>query len=227
MKPWVLPPLLALLTGCALGPDYRRPSVETAATFRAQSEAQAASLADQPWWEVFSDPDLKALIGQALASNFDVRAAAQRVAEYRARAGIDQSAELPTLTPGAGWTRGRNSGYTNGGGTTGAVFNTQVGLSWEVDLWGRLRRLNEASQALYLGSREAQRGVYLATAAQVAQAYFELRDLDARLAIARATTQAFQETYDLFNQRLTGGAASALETSRAEAAQLYHIVTGN
>jgi multidrug efflux system outer membrane protein len=212
-------PLLALLTACRSGPDYRRPQLDTAAQFRAQAQAEAASLADQPWWAVFGDPALKDLIGQAMAGNYDVRAAVQRVAEYQARASIEHTDYLPTITPGVGLTHGESSPYSPGGGGKGTVLNAQIGLSWEIDLWGRLRRLNEAALAQYLGSQDARRGVCLATAAQVAQAYFELRELDARLEIARATAQAFQETYDLFNRRFLGGAASALETARAEAAQ--------
>ena len=209
-------PLLALATSCALGPTYRRPQVQAPAQWNAQ--AQAASLADQPWWEVFGDPALKDLIGQALAGNYDVRGAVQRVEEDRARAGMERADYLPAFTPGAGAVRGHSSPYTAGGGGIGNSMNAQITLGWELDLWGRLRRLNEAARAQDPASQEARRGVYLATAAQVAQAYFELRELDSRLAIARATTQAFQETYDLFDQRFQGGAASRLETVRAEAA---------
>lgn len=210
---------LVLMAGCAVGPNYKRPQVDVTPQFRAQAAAEAKSLADQPWWEVFGDPALKDLIAQALEHNFDVRLAAQRVEEYRARAGVARSGYYPQITPGAALERGRLPALDYGGGVTGDEITATVNLSWELDLWGRLRRLNEAARAQYLGTQEARRGVFLATAAQVAQAYFELRDLDARLEIARATTQAFQETYDLFNRRFTGGAASALETARAWAAQ--------
>jgi multidrug efflux system outer membrane protein len=125
---------------------------------------------------------------------------------------------LPQVTPTALWERGRQSAFTPGGGQTGAFFDLHASLSWELDLWGRIRRLNEAARAQYLGAREQRRGVYLSTLAQVAQAYFSLRELDTRLEIAKSTTLAFQETYDLFNRRLTGGTASALETARAQAA---------
>jgi multidrug efflux system outer membrane protein len=206
--------LLLLGTGCALGPNYQRPKVEVANAWK----GEAASLADQPWWEVFGDPVLKDLIGQALAANFDVRAAAQRVEEYRARAGMERTDYLPSFTPGVGWLRGRSSPYAPGGGGKGTDLNAQVGMAWELDLWGQLRRMNEAAQAQYLAAEYHRRGVYLATAAQVAQAYFELRELDGRLAIAQSTAKAFQDTYDLFDRRLQGGAASSLETARAAAA---------
>jgi multidrug efflux system outer membrane protein len=187
-------------------------------SFRGRSQAEASSFADQPWWQVFDDLALKALIDEALAHNFDARLATQRVLEYQARAGIEAASRWPTLTASAGWTRGLSSPYTAGGGGEGQTTNVSLGVAWDLDLWGRLRRLNEAARAQYLGTQEARRGVFLATAAQVAQAYFQLRDLDARLAIAQSTTQAFQETRDLFSQRLAGGTASALETSRADAA---------
>jgi outer membrane protein, multidrug efflux system len=186
--------------------------------FRGQSQAEAASLADQPWWEVFGDDVLKSLITEGLAHNYDVRTAVWRVEEYRARAGIERSDWFPQVTPTALWERGRQTFYTPGGGTTGSLFDVHATLSWELDLWGRIRRMNEAARAQFLGAQEQRRGVYLSAVAQVAQAYFELRELDSRLEITKATVAAFQETYDLFNRRLIGGTASALETARAEAA---------
>ena len=207
-----------LLTACALGPDYRRPKVEPPAVFRGQSAAEAASLADQPWWDVFRDPALKDLIAASLLNNFDVRTAAWRVEEYRARAGVARSGYYPEIVPSAFLERGRYSVYQPDGGVTGTLFGIQAALSWELDLWGRVRRMNEAAKAAYLGAKEIRRGVHLSTQATVAGAYFELRELDHRLEIAKATTAAFQQTRDLFAQRLAGGAASALETARAGAA---------
>ena len=207
-----------LLTACALGPAYKRPQVEAPAAFRGQSVAEAASMADQPWWEVFGDPALKDLIAASLLNNFDVRTAAWRVEEFRARAGVARSGYYPEIVPSAFLERGRLSDYSPGGGATGTIFGIQAALSWELDLWGRVRRMNEAAKAAYLGSQDARRGVQLSTQAAVATAYFELRELDQRLAIARSTTTAFRETRDLFARRLAGGAASALETARAEAA---------
>ncbi len=218
-NPLLAPLALLLATGCAVGPAYRRPEVPAPAAFRGQSQAEAASFADQPWWEVFGDPALKDLIAQSLERNFDVRTAAWRVEEYRARAGIERAGFLPALTPAALWDRGRQSAFTTGGGQTGAVYDVHATLSWEIDLWGRVRRLNEAARAQYLAAQDQRRGVHLSATAQVAQAYFELRDLDARLEIARSTAAALQETRDLFGRRLAGGTASALETARAEAAQ--------
>jgi len=213
-------PLAALvLAGCAMGPNYRRPEAQPPAAFRGQAQAEAASLADQPWWDVFGDPTLKGLVAEALKSNFDARTATWRVEEYRARLGIERAGWLPAIVPGASFNRGRQSTYSVSGHGMGQGYDLHAGASWELDLWGRVRRLNEAGLAGYLGAQDARRGVYLATLATTASAYFELRELDHRLEIARSTTAAFGETYDLFSRRLAGGAASALETARARAAQ--------
>jgi multidrug efflux system outer membrane protein len=207
-----------LLTACALGPDYRRPKVDPPSSFRGAPPSDAASLADQAWFEVFADPALKALVEEGLRANFDLRVATWRMDEYRARAGVAKSGWYPAITPFAAWQRGRSSAYTSGGGGIGNGYDVQASASWEVDLWGRVRRLNEEALAGFLGARDARAGVYLATVAQVAGAYFELRELDHRLHIARETVAAFQETHALFSRRLEGGAASALETARARAA---------
>ena len=203
---------------CAVGPNYQRPRLLVPTHFYGeQAVAEARTLADLPWWEVFDDPVLKGLIGEALENGYDARLAAARVEEARARYGIARSDFLPQAGYTAGWTRERQDQFFNPDGTTDTKWTAKLGFSWELDLWGRIRRLNEAARARYLATEEARRGVLLSLASDVAIAYFELRELDAELEIARRTTAAFQDTYDLFNRRLEGGAASALETSRAEA----------
>ena len=209
----------SLAAGCALGPSYKRPPVTAPAQTRGQvGPAEAASLADQPWWEVFDDDSLKSLIDDALRNNFDVRASVSRVEEFRARAGITRSELFPQIGYQGEWSRSRQSEFVQPGATPINLHDVNLGLSWEIDLWGRIRRLSEAALAQYLSTREARRGVLLSVVSEVAQAYFELRELDAQLEIARRTTEAFQGTYDLFNRRLVGGVASQLEVSRAEAA---------
>jgi multidrug efflux system outer membrane protein len=210
---------LALLVGCAVGPNYRRPAVKVPADSRGQVTAtEAASLADRPWWEVFGDDALKALLDEALRGNFDVRAAAWRVEEFRARAGIARSELFPQIGYQAAWSRSRGSEFVQPGLAPVNLHEVHLGVSWEIDLWGRVRRLSEAALARYVSTEEARRAVLLSVVSEVAQAYFELRELDARLEIARRTTEAFQGTYDLFDRRLAGGVASRLEVSRAEAA---------
>ena len=209
----------SLVAGCAIGPSYKRPPVDVPELTRGQvGPAEAASLADQPWWEVFGDDSLKSLIDEALRNNFDLRAAAWRVDEFRARAGIARSEFFPQIGYQADWSRSRQSEFVQPGSKPVNLHDVKLGLSWEIDLWGRIRRLSEAALAQYLSTSEARRGVLLSVVSEVTQAYFELRELDAELEIARRTTEAFRGTYDLFNRRLAGGVASQLEVSRAEAA---------
>jgi multidrug efflux system outer membrane protein len=210
-----------LLSACAVGPNYKRPAVTVPETIRgvsADEAATAASLADRPWWEIFGDDALKALIDEALRNNYDVRQAVWRVEEFRARAGIARSESFPQIQYQGAWSRSRQSDFVQPGSTPNNLHDVNLGLSWEIDLWGRIRRLSEAALAQYFSTQEARRGFLISVVSEVAQAYFELRQLDERLVIARRTTEAFQGTYDLFSRQLSGGIASGLEVSRAEAA---------
>lgn len=212
---------LALLTGCAVGPNYKQPPVTAPDVYRDVQgpPAPAASLADEPWWEVFKDPVLIHLIDVALADGYDVKIAAARVEEAAARAGIARSEFFPQIDYGGQWSRGRNSVFVPPYSTaTGNLNQVNVNFAWELDVWGRIRRLNEAAKAQYLASEEARRGVLLTLVSQVAINYFVLRGLDEQLQITKETVAAFQETYDLFDRKLREGAASALETSYAAAA---------
>ncbi len=213
----------ALLGGCAIGPDYKRPSVAEPPTFRGQVTAEAASFADAPWWEVFQDRSLKALIQEALRSNYDVSIAVARVQEARANLSIARSDLFPSFDYSGGASRskiGAGGASIQGqpGGpvrsATSSYFAT-MSASWEVDIWGRIRRSTEAARATLLATEEARRSVWLTLVSDVAQAYFELLELDVRLQIARNSTAAYQRTYDLFLDRFNLGVASKLETSRA------------
>ena len=212
---------LALLTGCAVGPNYKQPPV-TAPDFYRDVQgppAPAASLADEPWWEVFKDPILVHLIDVALADGYDPKIAAARVEQAAAQAGVARSEFFPQIDYGGQWSRGRNSVYVPPYSTqTGNLNSVNVNFAWELDVWGRIRRLNEAAKAQYLASEAARRGVLLTLVSQVATNYFLLRGLDEQLAIAKETVASFQQTYDLFNRKLQEGASSALETSYAAAA---------
>ncbi len=213
----------ALLGGCMLGPNYRRPAVAEPRTFRGQATAEAESLADLPWWEVFQDTILKNLITEALGNNYDVRIAAARVQEARANFVVARSDLYPSLDYDAGVSRGNIKPGALGrpGGQAPATDNFYEGTlsaSWEVDIWGRIRRSTEAARASLLASEDARRGVWLTLVSDLAQAYFELLALDVRLEIARNSTDAYQRTYNLFQDRFQFGTASRLETSRAEGA---------
>ena len=209
-----------LVAGCAIGPDYKRPPVTPPEAFRAQmTPGETASLADAPWWEAFGDPALKALIQEALAGNYTVRIAAARVQQARAQAAVAKSPFFPQL--GYGASAAQSKGLSNflgigGNDTESTLYLGVISMSWEIDLWGKIRRSSEAANAQLLASEEGRRAVLLSLVSDVAQAYFELLELDARLAIARQSTEAYQGTHKLFQDRLEFGVASQLQTARAE-----------
>jgi multidrug efflux system outer membrane protein len=205
--------LLLVVVGCKMGPNYQRPLVHPPDQFYPQTASQSESIADLPWWELFKDPVLKSLIEEALKNNYDVMTAAARVEQARAQAGIAHSIYFPQVGYGAGVGGQRAPLVANH-----TYYSYNFNLDWELDLWGRVRRLNEQQKALFFSSVDVQRGVWLSLVSDVAQAYFELRALDAQLEIARETALGFQQSYDLFNKKFKGGAASGLETSRAEGA---------
>ena len=207
----LLPTLL--VSGCAVGPKYNRPAVNSPTTYYLDSSPQSNSVADLAWWDLFKDPVLQGLIEEALKNNYDVRIAASRVEEERAQIGIARSIFFPQIGY-AGSISGQRAPLV----PNHTYYGYNLNLSWELDLWGRIRRLNEQQRAVFLATEEAQRGVWLSLVSDVAQAYFELRALDAQREITIETGQSFQETFDLFNKKLEGGAASAIETSRAEGA---------
>jgi multidrug efflux system outer membrane protein len=213
----------ALVAGCALGPDYKRPPVAEPPTFRGQAAAEAGSLADAPWWELFEDPILKELIREALANNYDVAIAAARVQEARAIVTVARSDFFPSVDYDVSASRGKPplgilGTPANSRGDTGNFFFGLLQASWELDIWGRIRRSNEAARAILLATEDARRGVWLTLVSDLAQAYFELLALDVQLEVARNSVTAYQRTYDLFLDRFQLGVASKLETARAEGA---------
>jgi outer membrane protein, multidrug efflux system len=205
--------LSVTLAACAaVGPNYQKPVVTVPEQWYGVAGSSAGkSIAEVAWFDLFGDPVLRSLIEEALKNSYDVRIAAARVEEARARYGIAGAARYPDVDYQV------RAGFGREGGDTGAAVAANVGAAWELDLWGRIRRLNEAARAQYLASEEGRHAVQLALVSEVAAAYFDLRELDAELDITRKTVGAFQNTVDLFNNRLRGGTASGLETSRAEA----------
>jgi outer membrane protein, multidrug efflux system len=206
--------------GCAVGPNYKRPPVNAPQTFRGETEVSTNSFASLPWWQVFHDDNLQSLVRLALTNNYDLRIAITRVEQARALAAGARSQFFPQLnyagTAGQGQNVSGNSAPSPTG-TSGRVYAADASASWEIDLWGRIRRLNESARAQFLASQEARRDVMISLIAQVAQNYFQLLALDRQLAIARQSTNSFGESLKLFNDQLRGGVASKLETSSAEA----------
>jgi multidrug efflux system outer membrane protein len=209
-----------LIAGCAVGPNYKRPDVHTPATFRGTSDAATNSFGDLPWWETFHDETLQSLIRTALTNNLDLQIAYTRALQAQAVAQEARAGLFPAVQYGGLAGRGKNVGVNNSPsptGVSGAVFAADVNASWEIDLWGRIRRLTEAARAQFFASQEAQRDVRTSVIAQVAQDYFQLLAFRAQLAIARDSTNSFGQSLKIFTQRLQGGVASRLETSSAEA----------
>ena len=215
--------LLAVLAlaACAVGPDYERPaSLPTAPTFR-DHPADASTIADSAWFDVFGDPVLRQLVERALQNNRDLHVAVSRVEQQRYLAAVARSPLLPQVGYGASASRSHNAlaGIVSPDfGGTQNIFALVANVSWEIDLWGRIRRSAEAARGDLLATDAARRGVVLSLVAGVATAYFELRELDLELQIAKDATVSFQETLDLFSRRYRGGVASKLDSLRAEAA---------
>ncbi len=222
MRSW---PLLAslLLAGCAVGPNFNRPDAGAPALFRGQAAEGDRSEADLAWWDVYRDPRLKELVQSALVNGYDARIAAARVVEARAIAAEVHGQRFPGLGYAANADRGRNAvlgnPFPSSTASTSSGFDGYLGAAWELDLWGRVRRLDEAAQAQYLETEEGRRGVLLSLVSDVATAYYELLELDEELAIARSATDSFGESLKLFKRQLEGGVASRLDTASAEAAR--------
>jgi multidrug efflux system outer membrane protein len=217
------PAILALvasvaLAGCAVGPNYERPKLPTPPEYRfVAAPAQAQSLADAPWFQIFDDPVLQALIREAIANNLDLRVALAHVEEARARAGIAKSYLYPQVDGSAAYgVRGASTTEQNNDTThQSGVYGFQ--LSWEIDLFGRLRRGQESAIALALASEQGRRGVLVTLVGDVASNYFLLRELDLQLEIARQTLRLNDETVVYFQNRLNGGVSNRLELDRIQA----------
>ena len=210
------------LAGCAVGPNYKRPAVSAPAGFRdATNTVLTNSLADLPWWGVFKDPVLQDLICVALTNNYDLRIILTRVDQARALQMQARSEFLPQAGYVGDANRGRNEWLglpiPNGGQTMNS-FLGGFGALWEIDLWGRVRRMNEAARANFMATQEGRRTVMISVVSGVARAYFELLELDDQLAIATRTRDSYERTLKLFSDQHAGGLASKLEVSRAELA---------
>lgn len=215
------------LAGCAVGPDYERPQLEVPAGFRGAGEQAAgrATLGDKAWSQVFSDPVLVSLIEQGLANNNDLLAAAARVDEYRARAGIARAGFYPQLDAGLGYSASNLSQRSDPAATasndTIRNWDATVQLSWELDLFGRLRREDEAALARWLASEQGRRSVVVTLVADIATSYFTLRQYDLELEIARRTLAANAAQVEFYRTRLAGGASNRLELDQAEANRAF------
>jgi multidrug efflux system outer membrane protein len=212
--------LSASMAACTVGPDYKRPQMPAPPQHRFVEAATAESLADAPWWDVARDPQLQELVREAITANLDLRVAIARVEEARAQAGIAKSFLYPQIGASGGYTAqqaSRLSEPPQGTANQKTYQNYDVGfrLTWEIDLFGRLRREKEAAFAAFLATEQARRGVYITLVADVASTYFLLRELDLELQIARETLRLNDETVAFYERRLTGGVSNRLELDQA------------
>ncbi len=215
-KPLLVTLLALLVNGCMVGPDYVRPSVETPTAWRL-SEQDARDLANSAWWEQFGDPVLNDLVSTALRENKDLLIAAARVDEFAGNYGIVRSGLFPQVGASADARRQRDISAVvvgAGGGEIYNSYNVVLNASWEIDIWGRIRRQTEAARAQLLASEEGRRGVILSLVGSVAGAYINLRSLDRQLEIARTTAKSRGESYEIFKLRYSGGIISLLELSQ-------------
>jgi multidrug efflux system outer membrane protein len=205
--------------GCAVGPNYERPELPAPPAFRSTPEEQA-SIADLPWWEVFHDEVLQALIRESLEGNRDLATAVANVELARGLAAVQRG----ELFPQAGYEGDAARGERTFLGSplvepgVGSSFLAALNFAWEIDVWGRIRRATEAARARMLASDAVRRGVVLSLVTAVAQAYLELRELDLELEISNRTVESFQETFELFTRQYEGGVTSKLDPLRGEAA---------
>ncbi len=213
-----------VLTGCMVGPDYKRPPAEIPPQFRAaMTPAAAVSIADLKWFEVFRDEHLQELIRTALVQNYDLRDAIARVDQARANLGITQADQYPNF--------GFTGGFTSIESSQGGQFSIPSGspqrrrdfgtvflslFSYEIDIWGRLRRATESAQAQLLASDWNRKTVIATLISDVATAYFNLLELDMELAIARDTLGTREESLRLLRRQLQGGVGTLLDVRQGE-----------
>ena len=211
---------LALLLLCActtVGPDYARPTVETPSAWTVSYDA-AADLVNTAWWQQFNDPVLDELITSALNENLDIKAATARVDQFLGQYRTTRSEFFPQIGASASAYRQKDTetGLVPGNNDDYSTYQGALNATWEIDLWGRIRRLNEAAQAELLASEAGRRTVLLTLVSNVASSYLTLRGLDRQLEIARETERAYAESLRIFNLRHDHGTVSQVEVSQVE-----------
>ncbi len=210
----------ALLSACAVGPDYQRPKTESPNDWRIDYP-KAAEVANTRWWEQFGDPALNQLIEDALRGNLDIQAAAARVDRFLGALTTTRSQFFPQFGYAGGASRNRAStvgptAIPPGVDPTYSVYQANLNASWEIDLFGRVRRQSEGIQAQVYASEQGRRGVILSVVTSVATSYVALRALDRELEVAQATARNYADTKQLFQARFAGGVVSEVELSQIE-----------
>ena len=227
---WLAPAAL-LLAGCTVGPNYKKPEIALPAQFRGAAPGATGdtSIADTKWQDLFHDATLEKLVNTALSQNFDLQIAAQRVEETSARLQTQRAQLFPFVNASGQYTVARGSavgatpGIPAGADTTISYAQAGLGASWELDLWGRLRRLNEAARAQFFAARDNQLAVRMSLVADVMNTYFQLVELDSELSIAKQTRDIAQDGLRLTTVRHNQGAATGLDVQQAN--QLLYTAT--
>jgi outer membrane protein, multidrug efflux system len=212
--------LALLLSGCTLGPNYRRPAIDAPGVYRGDPQspiASSESLGGETWWEVFQDPVLQQLIRTALQQNYDVRIAASRVLQAQAQLGITRANQFPMVSAGAQAFSERNpkisSSFPSYEANAGEV---DLSIVWNLDFWGKYRRQTEAARAALLASQWGHRAVLTSVVSNVAAAYFTLRELDLALDLSKKTLADRQTSLQLTAVLAKNGSASALDLRQSE-----------
>jgi multidrug efflux system outer membrane protein len=221
MRPLLSSLLIALLlSGCMVGPDYKRPSANVPAAFRAsspeQAKAEAASLGDQKWWEVFRDEQLQSLIRTAIQQNYDVRIAATRVLQAQAQLGITRSNQFPSVAAAADLSAQGNSKSIVLPALEQSTGSLYLSAAWQLDFWGQYRRATESARASLLATEWGRRAVITSIVAGVASAYFQLRALDLQLELSQNALTARRESLRLTSVLASHGNTSDLDVRQAE-----------
>jgi multidrug efflux system outer membrane protein len=211
---------LLLLTGCTLGPKYKRPSTTVPDIYRGlppnSAVPTAASLGDEKWWTVFQDPQLQALTREALVQNYDVRIAAARVLQAQAALGITRSDQFPSIAAGLSATSQRFPRTRITPEFETSPIQATLSLSWELDFWGKFRRSTEAARAELLATDWAQKAVLSSLISNVAAAYFQLLELDLEMEISTRSLISRKESLRLVQIRQSGGNTSLMDVRQSE-----------
>ncbi|MBV9267963.1 MAG: efflux transporter outer membrane subunit [Acidobacteriaceae bacterium] len=217
--PKILIAILAfgLLTACMVGPNYHRPAVQTPTAYRDLSgnpelQAQAASYADLPWWQVFQDTKLQELIRTAIKQNYDLQLATERISAARAQLAVTRSSLFPQVTGDGNFSGGKQFSVQ----ATSNFLTLATDTTFQLDLFGRLRRATEAARAQLLATEAARQTVILTLVSDVASDYFALLQLDLQLQITRGTVATQIDSVKLTTRRLEYGVATKLDVLQAQ-----------
>src|SRR5579863_7376453 len=207
----------SFLAGCMVGPNYHRPAVQPPAAYRdlsenPQAQAQAASYADLPWWQVFQDPQLQELIRTALKQNYDLQIATERINAARAQATVTRSNLFPQVQGSGNFSGGKEHNFQ----TTSNFLLLTADAAFQLDFFGKLRRATEASRAQLLATEDARQMVILTLVSDVASDYFALLQLDLQLQITRDTVKTQQDSVKLTDLRVQHGVATKLDVLQAQ-----------